>query len=149
MKKIVGFLSMIVWMFMMPMVTMAQSDVIQVQPTNINGVNAEVIQCKRKKGVLSIKIRFVSQNADKTSIRIDTNHGAYNDFYVMAENKKYFILKDTEGNALAPKYIDTSLAQGENYYWWAKFPAPPAEVKEINIVIPKVLPFEDVAITDQ
>jgi hypothetical protein len=136
-------------MIWMPSSAWGQDDVIQMQPTNMNGINAELIQCKRKKGVLSIKVRFVNSGNDMVKLRIDTHHGAYDGFYVTAKEKKYFVLKDTEGIALAPKYMGADLKKGESYYWWAKFPAPPAEVKEVNIVIPQVLPFEDVEITDK
>ena len=50
---------------------------------------------------------------------------------------------------MAPKYLELKLEKGKSHYWWSKFPAPPAEIKEINIIIPKVLPFEDVEITDK
>lgn len=137
------------FMFWMPSFVFGQGDVIQMQQTNINGIIAEVIQCKRKKGVLSIKVRFTNNGNDAASLRIDTHHGAYEGFYVTANDKKYFVLKDTEGLALAPQYIEAKISKGESYYWWAKFPAPPADVKEVNIIIPKVLPFEDVEITDK
>ncbi len=149
MKKIIWFLSVMLFVFWMPSSVFGQGDVIQMQQTNVAGVIAEVIQCKRKKGVLNIKVRFTNNGNDKASLRIDTHHGDYKGFYVTAKNKKYFVLKDTEGIALAPKYIGVEIKKGESYYWWAKFPAPPAEIKEVNIVIPKVLPFEDVEITDK
>jgi hypothetical protein len=41
------------------------------------------------------------------------------------------------------------LDPGKTYLWWAKYPAPPAEVKKINFMMPITSPFEDVPITDK
>jgi hypothetical protein len=123
---------------------------LQVQETNVPGIVAEMTECKRKEGVLTVKVRF-RNTSDKTSwFAIDTGHGKYEGFYVSAGNKKYFVLKDAEGAPVAPKYIDGgNLEKGQTYTWWAKFPAPPAEVKQVNLMMPKVLPFEDVPVADR
>jgi hypothetical protein len=39
--------------------------------------------------------------------------------------------------------------KGGQYTWWAKFPAPPPEVKKITLMTPVTSPFEDIPITDQ
>ncbi len=148
MKKFVWFLSVVTFMFWMPSFVFGQNDVLQMQQTNIEGIIAEVIECKRKKGILSIKVKFTNKSDDEVSLYLGTG-SSYKEFYLTAENKKYFILEDAEGEALAPANINTRLKKGKSHYWWAKFPAPPAEVKEINIIIPKVFPFEDVGITDK
>ena len=65
-----------------------------------------------------------------------------------ANSKKYFLLKDANGEFIysgdpgdvAPNAIKIS---------WFKFPAPPPEVKQINIVLPDCAPFEDVPIEDK
>ncbi len=66
-----------------------------------------------------------------------------------AEDKKYLILKDSEGAPLAPGGLTADLEAGQTHLWWAKFPAPPPEVGTINLIIPSVLPFEDLPITDK
>jgi len=73
----------------------SESGALDTQPTNIQGVMADLIQYKRKKGVLSIKVKFTNTSDNKAWLKIDTNHGAYKDFYVMTEDKKYFVLKDS------------------------------------------------------
>lgn len=123
---------------------------IQSQETNIAGVVAELTECKRKEGVLTVKVRFRNVSNNKVWLSIDTHHGSYDGFYVTAEKKKYFVLRDSDGDQLAPKYLGgVHLQKNETHAWWAKFPAPPAGVKSINLMIPQVLPFEDVPITDQ
>jgi hypothetical protein len=121
---------------------------IQTQETELSGVIAELMEVKRKDGVLTVKLNFRNTGNEQTRVYIDTEHGKYEHIYVTADSKKYFVLKDTEGAPLAPKYIEGNPNKGEKVIWWAKFPAPPAEVKKINLIIPKVPPFEDIPITD-
>ncbi len=126
----------------------AKGNVVQSQDTEITGITADLTECKRKEGVLSVKVQFRNTSDAPVNVSIDTHHGEYSGFYVTAADKKYFILTDTEKAPLAPKYISGTVEKGGKLLWWAKFPAPPDEVKKINVVIPKVIPFEDVPITD-
>jgi hypothetical protein len=121
---------------------------IQTQETEFQGVVAELTECKRKEGVLTVKVTFRNTGNEDSMVNIETDHGKYEKIYVTANTKKYFVLKDTENESLAPKYISDTLKKGGKILWWAKFPAPPAEVKTINLFFPKVLPFEDVPIKD-
>ena len=64
------------------------------------------------------------------------------------------MLKDTDGTYLTPAtngsgYLNVSLAQGQAYVWWAKFPAPSADVTKLSLFTPVMPPFEDVPISDQ
>lgn len=122
----------------------------QIQETNIQGVSAELIECTRKAGVLTVKVRFRASADKKTWFKIDTGHGAYAGFYVVAGDKKHFILRDAEGAPIAPRTLgDVHLGKGETHLWWAKFPAPGAEIKQVKLVIPEVLPFDDIPVTDK
>ena len=121
--------------------------VIESQETNFPGVVAELIQCKRKKGVLTVKVRV--KNTSSKTVRVfwpDPKKNAY--LMDEANQKKYFLLKDATGEYIysgEPGYIaaDTSKIS------WFKFPAPPSEVVEITIVVPGCAPFEDVPIEDK
>ena len=126
----------------------SKSNVIQSQETEFSGIVAELIECKRKEGVLTIKVVFRNTGEETTHVYIDTGHGDYSGIYVTADSKKYFVLKDSEKVPLAPKEINGDLNKGGKLLWWAKYPAPPAEVKKINLIMPQILPFEDVPITD-
>ena len=76
-------------------------------------------------------------------------------FYVTAGNKKYFMLKDTEGTYLTSNSVsdtfgvELKLEPGQTFLWWAKYPAPSADAKKINFMMPVTPPFEDVPITDK
>jgi hypothetical protein len=132
----------------------AQADVIQTQDTNLESVVGELIECRRHEGVLNIKVRF-RNNSDKAASLTFVHWGAAGvdlpKFYVTAGNKKYFTLTDADGTVLSSNSAnaDASLAPGKTYLWWGKYPAPPADVTMIDLMIPVTAPFEDVPITDK
>ncbi len=132
------------------------SGVIQTQEANVEGVVGELTECRRAEGVLTIKVRF-RNSATKPGHLTFTNWNASAQdnpkFYVTAGNKKYFMLADSDGTVLSSNAmgngVDANLAPGQTYLWWAKYPAPPADVKKVNFMMPLTAPFEDVPITDK
>ena len=132
-----------------------QAGVIQTQETNEEGVVGELTECRRSEGVLSIKVRFRNTSTKQSHLTFTHwNQGGDNEkFYVTAGNKKYFILKDSEGTYLssnaASNGVEATLEPGHTFLWWAKYPAPSADVKKINFIMPLTPPFEGVPITDK
>jgi len=132
------------------------SDAIQSQDMNTAGVVGEVVQCRRAEGVLSIRVRFRNNSSKEAKVYVVDN-SEFEKIYVTAASKKYFILKDSEGTYLTPaadyncggRGVCAKLASGDTYTWWAKFPAPPTDVKKLNLVTPAGPPFEDIPITDK
>lgn len=132
------------------------SDIIQSQDTNTPGVVGELIQCKRSGGVLSVKIRFHNTSGTSVSFWALAPNVSYEKFYVTAASKKYFILKDSDGTYLAPGAdyscgmpgVCEKLAAGQSNTWWAKFPAPSADVTKVELFTPDTTPFDDIPITD-
>jgi hypothetical protein len=131
----------------------AGQGVLQTQDTNVAGIVADFIECKRKEGILSVRVRF--RNASSAQGRFEIIDGRnYEKFYVTGAGKKYFILKDSEGTYLTVEApgsgnLGVPLAKGQQFVWWAKYPAPPASVKKITFFSPLMPPFEDIPITDQ
>ena len=125
---------------------------IQSQDTNTAGIIAELIECKREDGVMTIKLRL-RNTTDKVE-NITLIHGRnYDAYYVTAENKKYLVLRDSEKKTLAPQgdgfgNLKVYLAKGGTYVWWAKYPAPPASVKKVSYYTPLTPPFDNVPIKD-
>ncbi|MGA7634616.1 MAG: cytochrome c oxidase assembly factor Coa1 family protein [Terriglobales bacterium] len=134
-----------------------QAGVIQTQETNEEGVTGELIECRRSGGVLNIKVRFRNRDTSDKPAQVTFTH--WNDgndnpkFYVTAGNKKYFMLTDADGTVLSSNStgngVTANLDPGKTYLWWAKYPAPPAEITKINLMMPVTPPFEDVPITDK
>jgi hypothetical protein len=120
--------------------------------TNTSGVSADVVECKRKEGVLTLKIRLKNGNAGESKIDVIRNRN-YDAYYLTAGSKKYFILRDSEKTPLAPETdpsggVTARMPAGGTYTWWAKFPAPPADVKSVNVYTPIAPPIDDVPISD-
>jgi hypothetical protein len=121
--------------------------------TNIAGIIAEPTGCTRKDGVLSIKLRLRNTGSATTRVGIISARN-YESYYLSAANKKYFILKDSDGTYLTPSAdmfggLAVDIEAGGQYTWWAKFPAPPAEVKTVTLYTPIAPPLEDIPVTDK
>ena len=119
----------------------------------VAGVVAEIVQCKRDGGVLSIRMRLRNTGDAKAEVKVLASGDWYDRYYVTAGSKKYFVLRDSEKTPLAnppTSYgaLGVEIAKGGTFVWYAKYPAPPAEVKKINYYTPITTPFEDIPITD-
>jgi hypothetical protein len=126
----------------------AQVPAIQSQDTNLPGISADIIEAKRSDGVLSVKLRVKNTGEKNANVHFTYSH-KIDEFYVQAEGKKYFVLRDTEKVPLANATAYTGVAPGATYTWWAKYPAPAANIKKFNFYWPLGAPFDDVPITDK
>ena len=120
------------------------------------GMVAEIVQCKRDGGVLSIRMRIRNTGAAEVSLSVIIKAN-YDQYYVTAGSKKYFVLRDSEKTPLANPINDgagsfgavqATIPKGGTFTWFAKYPAPPADVKKVNYYTPITIPFEDIPITD-
>jgi hypothetical protein len=125
---------------------------------NVNGVSgvvAEIIQCKREGGVLSIRMRLRNTSDAEVSLNLISKSN-YDQYYVTAGSKKYFVLRDSEKAPLANPIttdaytgaVRATIPKGGSFVWYAKYQAPPDEVKKINYYTPVTAPFEDVPVSD-
>jgi len=117
------------------------------------GVVAEIVQCKRDSGVLSIRMRLRNTGDAAVRVTVLASGDWYDRYYVTAGSKKYFVLRDSEKTPLAnppTSYgaLSVEIPKGGTYVWYAKYQAPPAEVKKVNYYTPISAPFEDISITD-
>ena len=131
----------------------AQTEAIQSQDTNIGGLVADITQCKRKDGVLTLKVRVRNTSSEKVNIYFTDGLRAYDKYYLTAGDKKYFVLRDTEDKPLATNengdgYTNIDIEKDGSYTWWAKYPAPPADVTSVTFYTSFAPPFEDVPVTD-
>jgi len=65
-----------------------------------------------------------------------------------ANKKKYLTVKDASGKCLCTD-IKGNIAKGKAVNLWAKFPAPPATVQKVSVVVSGFEPVESVPITDR
>ncbi len=63
-----------------------------------------------------------------------------------AGKKKYLVLRDSDEIPLVSRGLADIPAQGRANLW-AKFPAPPADVQNVTVIIPHFTPLDDVPIS--
>src|ERR1700730_10507849 len=98
--------------------------VIQSQDTNKAGVVADLIECKRTNGVLSVKIRLRNTSNGNVDVPLVSNAN-FDVWYVTGASKKYFVLTDTDKTALASggggaSSFSSNIEKGGAFMWWAK-----------------------------
>ena len=129
-----------------PAAAQAPATVSEAQDVNGHpGIMAEVVQCKREGGVLSIRMRLrnTGEKSESVLMRVPDDK-----FYVTAGAKKFLVLRDSGKVPLASPDDYATVAKGASYTWYAKFPAPPDEVKKISFYTPFSPPFENIPIAD-
>lgn len=118
-----------------------------------SGLSVEVTEFKRTSGG-TVNLKFAMINSGDKEVAI---HGDYaepsskNDFGSIggvtlvdaANKKKYFVVRDSDGNCVCSTKIQ-NIKQGTRAVLWAKFPAPPADVKSLSISVPHFAPMDDV-----
>lgn len=117
------------------------------------GLVAEIVQCKREAGVLSIRMRLRNTSDKDANVKL-VDSGRYDQYYVTAGSKKYLMLRDNDKIPLATPAnsfnsgVDVTIPKDGSYIWYAKYPAPPDDVKKASYYTPIAPPFEDIQITD-
>ena len=120
--------------------------------TEWDGVSVELTSVTRGDGdTITIKFKYTNSGSKAANIsslgQFSGDNVAEHVYYVDAKNKKkYLVVKDAEGYAVASKIQYLELQAGASRTGWAKFPAPPAGVDKITVYLPGAPPFEGVAI---
>ncbi len=114
------------------------------------GIRVEVQELKRTSGG-TVTLRFAVINDSDKALGLGSRLGGlasgYNvsgiDLLDAAGKKKYLVILDSEKNCLCST-IEGSVEPKSRVKLYAKFPAPPEDVKKITIEIPHFTPMEDV-----
>ena len=116
-------------------------DALASQNTNWGSTVADVLEFRRTGNVLTVVGRF--RNTGLVSLHFATA-------YVLdeAQGRKYKVLADEAGELIACCHGVTALGENQTLNFWVKFPAPPADVKAVTLVLPETTPFENLAIRD-
>jgi hypothetical protein len=120
------------------------------QPTNWQGVIADITEFKRKGNTLTVRVRLHDDGGKDAPVPF-----SYDKCYLLdaGAGKKYQVLKDDAGAAIAAVNAGNyewheTIKAGQSQTIWMKFPAPPATVKSVSLTIDNTLPFDDLAIQD-
>lgn len=115
------------------------------------GTKIVVKDVKRDDGG-TVTLRFQMSSDNEDAIAIYQLVGGYLDEKVhlidAANKKKYLIVEDSSGKCLCTE-IKGDIAKDKPVNLWAKFPAPPATVQKITVVVSGFEPIESVPITDR
>ena len=120
-----------------------------------SGVRAEVTELRRSSGG-TVNLKFTVINDSSEQLTFGYNFVEKNKGYAdiggvhlidQEGKKKYFVARDSEGNCVCSR-DQKDLPAGQRRNLWAKFPAPPADVKRISVVIPHFSPMDDVPVSD-
>ena len=119
------------------------------------GLRIEVQELKRTSGdTLTLKFAMINDSAEPFGFSSNLVEKGTNDYANIsgvnliegAGRKKYFVVRDTEGACLCSSGL-SSVDSKSRASLWAKFPAPPADVSKITVVVPHFTPMEDVPIS--
>jgi hypothetical protein len=125
------------------------ADVIQTQSSTEGDVEVDVIKAAAKEGILTVQLAYRNKGNAEAHL-----YWGWQEVYFLdtQDKKKYQVLKDSQGIFLAAPdngshEIDARVPGAGKVLVWFKFPAPPASTTKINLVVPGVLPFEDLPIS--
>lgn len=121
-----------------------------------SGVTLVVQELKRTSGG-TVSLKFSINNASSATLDYGYNYGEHNrtsDFASVggvvlideANKKKYFVVRDSEGQCVCSRDLKDQRA-GETRNLWARFPAPPDDVQKVSVVIPHFSPMDDVPLS--
>jgi len=119
------------------------------------GTRVEVQELKRSSGG-TVTLKFTMINDSNGQLETGSRFGESGqnkDFRSIGgitlidpvSKKKYLVVRDSEGNCICSVGIPDINSKSRSNLW-AKFPAPPQDVKKVSIVIPHFIPMDDVPI---
>jgi hypothetical protein len=122
------------------------------------GTRVEVTELKRTSGgTLSLKFAMVNDSDKSLGFGYDFgspdnhigDHGTVGGITLVdpVNKKKYFVVRDSENKCVCSSDVK-DIPKGSRANLWAKFPAPPANVVKITIVVPHFAPMDDVPIAN-
>jgi hypothetical protein len=116
-----------------------------------SGVQTDLLEVRRMSDN-TIRVRWRWRNTGDKEVALYAQQSfnlLHTETYLLdpANKKKLFVVTDAKGQAIGTNIGDSfRVKPKESYAAWAKFPAPPANVEKITVVIAKTPPFEDVPI---
>ena len=117
-------------------------------------VRIEVRDLKRGDGnTVTLRLRLVNESGGEfkgsclmREYGANDNCGTFSGAYLLdpANKKKYLVVRDTEGNCVCSGIDD--LKDGKKMNIWATYPAPPADVAKLTVIVPAFEPIEGVPV---
>jgi hypothetical protein len=111
-----------------------------------SGLRAEITELKRSGGdTVTLRFTLINESGSQLGIHGDI-FGARDLRHVhlidLTGMKKHLVLMDSANNCVCSDQLPHNIESGASMNLWARFPAPPAEVSEVSIVLPRFIPVD-------
>ena len=118
------------------------------------GVSVSVQELRRDTNAATVTLKMTINNQSSDYFGVEKFGTVYDssstiagvELIDLANKKKYFVVRDTDGTCLCSHGLDI-LHSGSKLAVWAKFPAPPDDVQKITVAIPHCPMLEDLPIS--
>jgi hypothetical protein len=112
-----------------------------------SGVRIDITELKRTSGdTLTMKFTLVNDSGETVSPYnfFESVHSDLRNVHLIdaVGRKKYLTIMDASNNCVCSGGVSHDLESGKSLNLWARFPAPPAEVKEVSVVFPHFIPTD-------
>ncbi|MGQ0486181.1 MAG: hypothetical protein ACT4SY_12620 [Hyphomicrobiales bacterium] len=109
------------------------------------GTRIEITELSRTSGeTVTLKFRLTVDNGVEAAPYGLMEYNDLREVHLIdaAGKKKYLVIKDSDGKCVCSGGLTQQSMSGKSINLWARFPAPPAEVKEISVVFPHFIPTD-------
>jgi len=116
---------------------------------DFQGITVAVQELKRGPYALKLKLVLINESGD--SFSFSDKFGDYRTIAAvhlidMTNKKKYFVVRDHDGNCLCSRDIP-DVDNGSKLSLWAEYPLPPDDVQKISVEVLHFPPMEDIPIS--
>ena len=138
-----------------------EESVLATEPYRLQGIEVSLLDVKRASGdTLNVYWR-VSNQSSATQELVKCSTGWYCKYQLAAGNwgdgiyiidsanqRKHLVVRTDKKPVVSTSETPLSIEPGSSINLWAKFPAPPLDVKKVSVYIPGVSPMEDIPISE-
>ena len=138
-----------------------EESVLATEPYRLQGIEVSLLDVKRASGdTLNVYWR-VSNQSSATQELVKCSTGWYCKYQLAAGNwgdgiyiidsenqRKHLVVRTNKKPVVSTSETPLSIEPGSSINLWAKFPAPPLDVKKVSVYIPGVYPMEDIPISE-
>ena len=112
-----------------------------------SGVRIDITEMKRTSGdTVTMKFTLVNESGETVSPYnfFESSSSDVRNVYLIdaAGKKKHLTIMDANRNCVCSGGLSHDLDSGKSLPLWARFPAPPAEVKEVSAIFPHFIPAD-------
>ncbi len=139
----------------------SNQNALAVEPYELGGVEVALLRVRRSSGDTLNVYWMLTNRSSEDKVLIECRSSWYcpyklaagthgNGTYIIdsINQKKHLVVRANKKPVVSTFKTPLAISPGSSVNVWAKFPAPPADVKTVSVYIPGVAPIEDVEITE-